>query len=230
MGPLNLVATTTLDCTSDAPACGQFVTADGVRDYDRIFITHRVNLLRTARRYLRNREDAEDAVHDAFLRWRGVDKTSIDNAKAWLTTTVAHLAIDHLRRTHRERLVTIQATSEPLEIADRIADDGGEPRDWHFALFTAHALMEQLSVAERIAFTLHDVFEYSYADIAEVAGKEVPACRQLAHRARIHISAWQPQFDPRNCNLLVRLLAAALINADINLVVTLLTQGLGSIS
>ena len=228
--PLDLVPTTTYERISDAPACGQFVTADGVTDYDRVFITHRVHLLRTARRYLRNREDAEDTVHDAFLRWRGVDKTGIHDAKAWLTTTVAHLAIDHLRRANRERLVNIQATSEHLENADRIADDGGEPREWHFALFTAHALMEQLSVAERIAFTLHDVFEYSYDDIAKVVGKKVPACRQLAHRARIHISAWQPRFDPRNCNLLVRLLAAALINADINLVVTLLTQGLGSIS
>ncbi len=228
--PLDLAPTTTLERISDAPACGQFVTAEGVTDHDRVFITHRVHLLRTARRYLRNREDAEDTVHDAYLRWRGVDKTGIHDAKAWLTTTVAHLAIDHLRRTKRERLVNLQATSEHLENDDRIADDGGEPREWHLALFTAHALMEQLSVAERIAFTLHDVFEYSYDDIAKVVGKKVPACRQLAHRARMHISAWQPRFDPRNCNLLVRLLAAALVNADIDLVVTLLTQGLGSIS
>ena len=46
----------------------------------------------------------------------------------------------------------------------------------------------------------------------------------------MRISSWKPRFEPTNCNLLVHLLATALINADINLVVTLLTQGLGTIS
>ena len=173
--PLDLAPTATLDCISDAPACVQFVTADSVTDHDRVFVAHRAHLLRTARRYLRNREDAEDAVHDAYLRWRGVDKAGIHDAKAWLTTTVAHLAIDNLRRANREQIVDIQATSEHLESADRIADDGGEPREWHLALVAARTLMEQLSASERIAFTLHDVFEYSYDDIAKMAGKKVPA-------------------------------------------------------
>ncbi len=219
-----------LACTPDARAWNHFVAEDDVVNFDKIFLAHRLHLLKTARRYFRNREDAEDVVQDAFLRWRGIDKTGIHDHLAWLTTTVAHLAIDRLRHAHRELLISKQAGFEPIEDPDSIADGDGRPREWHVALFAAHALMDQLSVAERVAFTLHDVFDYAYADVAEVVGKKEPACRQLARRARMRISACRPNFESRRYGLVPRLLAAALVSADISLVVTLLTQGLGSIS
>ncbi len=48
-------------------------------------------------------------------------------------------------------------------------------------------MLERLSPAERTAFVLHDVFQMSFDDIAEVVGRSPAACRQLASRARRHI-------------------------------------------
>ena len=40
-------------------------------------------------------------------------------------------------------------------------------------------LLENLEPEQRIVFVLREVFEYSYNDIAEIAGKSEAACRQL---------------------------------------------------
>ncbi len=57
-------------------------------------------------------------------------------------------------------------------------------------------LLERLSPLERAAFLLHDVFEMSFAQVAEVLRRDEAACRQLANRARKHIEAGKPRFDP----------------------------------
>jgi RNA polymerase sigma-70 factor (ECF subfamily) len=48
-------------------------------------------------------------------------------------------------------------------------------------------MLERLSPAERTAFVLHDVFQLSFDEVAEVVGRSPAASRQLASRARRHI-------------------------------------------
>jgi RNA polymerase sigma-70 factor (ECF subfamily) len=45
-------------------------------------------------------------------------------------------------------------------------------------------------------FLLHDVFDYGYDEIAEIVGKTRENCRQLAVRARRHVEARRPRFEP----------------------------------
>src|SRR5437899_2876809 len=52
-----------------------------------------------------------------------------------------------------------------------------------------HALLERLSPAERTSFVLHDVFQYSFEEVAAVVGRNPAACRQLASRARRALQA-----------------------------------------
>src|SRR6201997_4212909 len=53
-------------------------------------------------------------------------------------------------------------------------------------------VLESMSPAERVAFILHDVFRYSFAEIGEIVGRTPAACRQLASSARRRIPASQP--------------------------------------
>jgi hypothetical protein len=48
-------------------------------------------------------------------------------------------------------------------------------------------LLESLSPEQRAALLLHDVFDYGYAEIAEIIGKSEDNVRQLASRARRHV-------------------------------------------
>jgi RNA polymerase sigma-70 factor (ECF subfamily) len=45
-------------------------------------------------------------------------------------------------------------------------------------------VLETMTPAERVAFVLHDIFRYSFAEVAEVVGRTPAACRQLASTAR----------------------------------------------
>jgi RNA polymerase sigma-70 factor, ECF subfamily len=57
-------------------------------------------------------------------------------------------------------------------------------------------LLESLKPVERAVFLLREVFEYDYAEIAEIVGKNEPNARQLFARARRRIEAGAPRFEP----------------------------------
>jgi RNA polymerase sigma-70 factor (ECF subfamily) len=89
--------------------------------------------------------------------------------------------------------------------------------DLSFALLLA---LDQLSPLERAAFLLHDVFDYSFADVAAALGRSDAAARQLASRARSRVRAARPRgpkpggrgpgaIDPRHAALLTAFLGAA---------------------
>ena len=55
-------------------------------------------------------------------------------------------------------------------------------------------LLETLSPVERAVFLLHDVFDYSHAEVADIVGKEEAAVRQILHRAKPHVVERRPRF------------------------------------
>src|SRR5690606_29770271 len=55
-------------------------------------------------------------------------------------------------------------------------------------------LLESLSPLERAVFLLREVFDYEYAEIAQITGRSEAACRQLFSRAKKHIKAHRPRF------------------------------------
>ncbi len=57
-------------------------------------------------------------------------------------------------------------------------------------------VLESLTPAERVAFILHDVFQYPFAEVAEIVGRTPAACRQLASSARRRIRTTQAPGAP----------------------------------
>ena len=57
-------------------------------------------------------------------------------------------------------------------------------------------VLDSMTPAERVAVILHDVFGYSFAEVAEIAGRTPAACRQLASSARRRIRAAQAPATP----------------------------------
>jgi DNA-binding Lrp family transcriptional regulator len=56
-------------------------------------------------------------------------------------------------------------------------------------------VLETLGPAERAVFVLHEVFDVPYDQIAEAVGKSSEAVRQIAHRARRHVSSRRPRME-----------------------------------
>jgi RNA polymerase sigma-70 factor (ECF subfamily) len=57
-------------------------------------------------------------------------------------------------------------------------------------------VLESMTPAERVAFILHDVFGYPFAEVAQITGRTPAACRQLASSARRRIRAAQAPAAP----------------------------------
>jgi RNA polymerase sigma-70 factor (ECF subfamily) len=139
--------------------------------------------------------EAEDLVQEAFLRLhRSGDE--VDSPKAFLTTVVTRLAIDHLRsaRVRREAYVG-PWLPEPL-VADTAP--GPEDRAEHDETLSLAflALLQRLSPVERAVYVLHELFDYGYDEIAEIVGKSSSNCRQIMVRARRHVERGRPRFEP----------------------------------
>jgi RNA polymerase sigma-70 factor, ECF subfamily len=142
--------------------------------------------------------EAEDIVQEAFLRLhRAVrDGAEVASPKAYLSAVTTRLAIDHLRsaRVRRERYVGAWLP-EPL-VTDPEADAAAHAETADSLSMAFLVLLERLSPVERAVFLLHEVFGYPYAEIAGLVGKSEENCRQVAARARRHVEAGRPRFEP----------------------------------
>ncbi|MGW9453633.1 RNA polymerase sigma factor SigJ [Streptomyces sp. NPDC055632] len=157
----------------------------------------RGRLINVAYRLLGSVTEAEDAVQDAYARWYGLPRSrreEILSPGAWLTTVTGRICLDLLgsARARRERYVGAWLP-EPLPDRaewDRAGSSAGpgDPAD-RIVLDESVAMaflvvLESMTPAERVAFVLHDVFRYPFAEIAGVLGRTPAACKQLASSAR----------------------------------------------
>ncbi|NJP94079.1 RNA polymerase sigma factor SigJ [Nonomuraea sp. FMUSA5-5] len=153
-------------------------------------MSERRHLINLAYRLLGSLADAEDVVQETYARWYAMSRQqqeAIESPAAWLTKVAGRICLDLLgsARVRRERYVG-EWVPEPLpdlpegDPADRITLD--ESVNMAFLV-----VLESMTPAERVAFILHDVFRYPFAEVAEIVGRSPAACRQLATSARRRI-------------------------------------------
>jgi RNA polymerase sigma-70 factor (ECF subfamily) len=191
------------------------------------FAEHRGVLVGVAYRVLGSFADAEDVVQESWLRWAGRRDGEIRDPRAYLVRTATRLAIDRLRREQTRRESYVGAwlpepmTTDPdnVELAESVS-------------MAMLVVLETLSPLERAVFVLHEVFGFSYAEVAESTERSEAAVRQLAHRARDHVAARRPRFDTDQSarqEATERFLAACQ-NADIAAFLELLAPGVTLVS
>lgn len=152
------------------------------------FERHRPLLISIAYRMLASASEAEDAVQDAWLRWQSADTAAIADAKAWLSTTVMRLALDRLKSA-RARRETYPGTWLPEPVLTTA------PLDLESIQFGFLVLLERLDPRERAVFLLHQVFDYSHAEIGAILDLSEAASRQALHRAKKHVADNKPRFE-----------------------------------
>ncbi|MEU4159788.1 RNA polymerase sigma factor SigJ [Actinoplanes sp. NPDC026670] len=144
--------------------------------------------------------DAEDIVQDAML---GLVKarrsgTAVTNLKAYLTTSVTRLGINHLGSARVRRETYVGAwLPEPL-VAPAGEKGPAEHAELADSLSMAFlVLLEALSPVERAVFMLREVFGYGYPEVAGLVGRSEANCRQIFARARqrVHTGAAETPAD-----------------------------------
>jgi RNA polymerase sigma-70 factor, ECF subfamily len=183
------------------------------------FEQFRPYLLRVAYSHLGSVSEAEDVVQEAWLRFGRVDRAEIRDLRPWLTTTVARLAIDALTsaRARREQYVGTWLPEPVVESAGAGGEPAGRVTLDESVSMAMLVVLEALSPAERSSFLLHDVFGYSFDEVAIIVGRSPAACRQLATRARRRVEEQRPRYpaSSREHRELVQAFARAAIDGDI---------------
>ena len=175
-----------------------------------VIMSERRQLINLAYRLLGSLAEAEDAVQETYARWYSMSRQkqdAIESPGAWLSTVASRICLNMLgsARARRETYVgewipeplpeptewiTGRAGGTTIDPADRITLD--ESVNMAFLV-----VLESMTPAQRVAFILHDVFRYAFAEVAEIVGRTPAACRQLASSARRRIGASQALATPR---------------------------------
>ncbi|HLK59515.1 MAG TPA: RNA polymerase sigma-70 factor [Chthonomonadaceae bacterium] len=160
------------------------------------FESYRPLLFSIAYRMLGSVTEAEDMVQDTYLRYQALPPEQVQSPKALLSTIVTRLCLNQLEsaRVRRETYVG-PWLPEPL----LTGEDARTPADAlsaHETISMAFlVLLESLTPLERAVFLLREVFDYEYAEIAEIIEKREAACRQIFHRAKQHVAEHRPRFS-----------------------------------
>jgi RNA polymerase sigma-70 factor (ECF subfamily) len=191
------------------------------------FEAHRDHLFGVAYRMLGSRAEAEDAVQETYLRLAAVDRSSIGDLRAWLTTVTGRICLDVLRsaRVRREAYVG-PWLPEPLVArlpAEGVGPDAAVVRDEEVSLALL-VVLETLTPEQRVAFVLHDVFAVPFDEIATVLATSAPATRQLATRARRAVAEGRPRHTATRAEqrAVVHAFLDAVRGGDINRLLALL--------
>jgi RNA polymerase sigma-70 factor, ECF subfamily len=160
------------------------------------FVDHRSLLFTVAYGMLGSAADAEDVVQETWLRWAdlgGAAQDEVRDPRAYLVRMVTRQALNRLRTLARQREDYVgEWLPEPLLTSPDVAEDAELAESVSIAML---AVLETLGPAERAVFVLREVFDVPYDQIAEALGKSSAAVRQIAHRARRHVTARRPRMQ-----------------------------------
>lgn len=189
-----------------------------------LFKQYRGLLLAIAYRMLGSMTEAEDIVQEAWIRWQNTE-SNVQSPKAFLSSIVTRLCIDHLRsaRVKREQYTGTWLPEPLITKSTNIKDCAELAESLSFAFLM---LLECLSPTERAVFLLREVFDYDYDFIAKTVNKSIPNCRQIMRRSRQHLVLRRPtiNLNSQDKNLLVAQFLDYWNHGDLQGLVILMTE------
>ncbi len=158
------------------------------------FAEHRELLFSVVYNLLGTVTDTEDVLQDTWLAWAASGREEVANPRAYLLRIAVNQALSRLRRVRRSREAYVGPwLPEPLITGADAADSAERAEAVSLAMLV---VLETLTPLERTVFVLHEAFGYDHPEIAAILGRSPAAVRQLAHRAREHVQARRPRYQP----------------------------------
>ena len=137
---------------------------------------------------MRCKQDAEDIVQDTFLKWLSIDRSKIQNTKAYLITAVTNNCLNHLN-TLRKKKEEYWDNSKLSQMIVKFKESDFAHLDLETELSAAFKILQtKLEPLERAAYLLKEVFDFDYEAIQKALDKKADHCRQLFSRAKRKLS------------------------------------------
>ena len=131
-------------------------------------------------RYLKNVEEAKDAMQDGFLKaFLKIEKyNTATNFSSWLKTIVINSCIDKLKK---KTLETVSLEKYPVEISDN--------EDWNFNIrITKEEIIESietLPIKYQIVLKLYLMEGYDHQEISEIINIPIKTSRTQLRRGKL---------------------------------------------
>jgi RNA polymerase sigma-70 factor, ECF subfamily len=141
----------------------------------------------------RNREDAEDAMQDAFMKAYSHLNTFQEDSRfyTWLVRIAANEALMRLRKRRPNQVSLDEPVEGEDDLMPREIRDWGPSPEQRFAQSEMRGILDevidQLEADFRTVFVLRDIEELSTEETAAVLGLSVPAVKSRLLRARLKL-------------------------------------------
>ncbi len=157
-----------------------------VEAFSRLVDAHYDRCARIAVRIVGNREDAEEALQDAFVRAFNAleDYEERERFSAWLTRIVVNQCRTVLARARRREAIFPDVIPEDLPLDTREGDDAWAELE--------HALA-RLPVEQREAVVLRYADDLTYHEMARITGASESALKMRIQRAFVRLRALIPE-------------------------------------
>ncbi len=151
--------------------------------FEELVMPHVSGLYRQAYHYCGQQSDAEDLVQELLLKLihRVEEMEQVEKLRPWLAKALYHLFIDRLRRDQRspidsfqpDQLETMLATAESGHSSERLV-----------LVDNIERALQQLNHEQRMLVVMHDVENYTLAELAQILDAPIGTLKSRLHRAR----------------------------------------------
>jgi RNA polymerase sigma-70 factor, ECF subfamily len=161
--------------------------------FEELVTRYERKIFRLTMNITRNREDAEDAMQDAFLKSYSHLKTFQGDSRfyTWLVRIAANEALMRLRKRRPNQFSLDEPIEGDEDLMPRELQDWGPGPEQRFAQTEMREILsgviEELEPDYRIVFVLRDIEELSTEETAASLGISIPAVKSRLLRARLKL-------------------------------------------
>ena len=156
-----------------------------IAEYNHAVDQHADGIYRFALKHLRDEDRAKDVVQESFARlWVKVAEVDATKAKSYLFTTAHHAMVDEVRKGSRS--TRMEAHHDNIRSMSQEQPDLKEVLD---------AALATLPAIQRSVVLLRDLEGYTYEEIAELTGLNLPQVKVYIYRGRTALKDYIGQLD-----------------------------------
>ncbi len=156
---------------------------DNESSFEELVMPHVNNLYRLAYHYCGQQSDAEDLVQELLLKLihRLDEMQKVEKLRPWLAKALYHLFIDRIRKQQRRPEVSLQP--DQLETLQS-PSDGGHSAEKLVLINNIEQALAQLKHEQRLLVVMHDIENYTLAELATIMDAPVGTLKSRLHRSR----------------------------------------------
>ena len=164
-----------------------------VKAFEELVNRYERKIFRLTMNITRNREDAEDAMQDAFLKSYSHLKSFQGDSRfyTWLVRIAANEALMRLRKRRPNQFSLDEPIEGDEDLMPRELQDWGPGPEQRFAQTEMRQILsgviDELEPEYRTVFVLRDIEELSTEETADAVGISVPAVKSRLLRARLKL-------------------------------------------